>query len=75
MADHLREDLRITTDEVMTSAECAEMLGISPGALNARIRRGSRLPRHERDGVNYYSRREVKEYILLEQGEKGGVRL
>lgn len=56
-------------DEILTSGQVAEMLGITEIAVRARCRR-SQIPYHRKHGQLYFSKNELTDYYLSEETEK-----
>ena len=57
IAAKVAEQVMEQTDELMTTAQAAEFLGISVNALQLRRNRTD-IPSHTKDGAIYYSKRE-----------------
>ena len=63
IAAKVAEQVMEQTDELMTTAQAAEFLGISVNALQLRRNRTD-IPSHKKDGNIYYSKRELTKYYL-----------
>lgn len=63
LAAKVAEEVLKQTDELMTSKQAADYLGITENALRTR-RSKTAIPSHKRDGIVYYSRRELTSYYL-----------
>lgn len=63
IAAKVAEQVMEQTDELMTTAQAAEFLGISVNALQLRRNRTD-IPSHKKDGTIYYSKRELTKYYL-----------
>ena len=63
IAAKVAEQVMEQTDELMTTAQAAEFLGISVNALQLRRNRTD-IPSHQKDGAIYYSKRELIKYYL-----------
>lgn len=63
IAAKVAEQVMEQTDELMTTAQAAEFLGISVNALQLRRNRTD-IPSHKKDGTIYYSKRELTQYYL-----------
>lgn len=63
IAAKVAEQVMEQTDELMTTAQAAEFLGISVNALQLRRNRTD-IPSHKKDGAIYYSKRELTKYYL-----------
>lgn len=59
----LREELKAEFDQLMNSKQAAEYLGITVKALQRRCET-TNIPRHIKDGRNYFSKRELNDYYL-----------
>ena len=54
------------SDELLTTKSCAEMLGVTVGALHKRCASGT-IPYHRKHGALYFSKKEVTSYYMKKE--------